>query len=36
MEIFLLIVILIGIVVYQGKKIREFKCKTLDIFRIVC
>lgn len=36
MEIFLLIITLIGIVVYQGKEICEFKCKTLDIFRIVC
>ena len=38
MEIFLLIVILIlvGIVVHQGKQIRELECKTLDAFRIVC
>ncbi len=38
MEIFLLIVILIliGIVVHQGKEIRELERKTLDAFRIVC
>ena len=38
MEIFLLIVILIliGIVVHQGKEIRALERKTLDAFRIVC
>lgn len=38
MEIFLLItiLILIGIVVRQGKEIRELERKTLDAFRIVC
>ena len=37
MEIFLLITILIpiGIVVHQGKEIRELERKTLDAFRIV-
>ena len=38
MKIFLLITILILIVilVYQGKEIRELEKKTLDAFRIVC
>lgn len=38
MEIFLLItiLILIGIVVHQGKELRELERKTLDAFRIVC
>ncbi len=38
MEIFLLIVILIlsGVVVHQGKEIRKLECKTLDAFKIVC
>ncbi len=37
MEIFLLIVILIlsGVVVHQGKEIRKLECKTLDAFKIV-
>ena len=38
MQIFLLVIILIliGIVVHQGKEIRELKKKTLEAFRIVC
>lgn len=38
MEIFLLTIILmlIGIVVHQGKEIRELEGKTLDAFKIVC
>lgn len=38
MQIFLLItiLILISIVVHQGKEIRELERKTLDAFRIVC
>lgn len=38
MEVFLLIVIfiLIGVVVHQGKEIRKLECKTLDAFKIVC
>ncbi len=38
MQIFLLVIILIliGIVVYQGKEIRELEKKTLEAFRIVC
>lgn len=38
MKIFLLITILILIVilVYQEKEIRELEKKTLDVFRIVC
>lgn len=38
MQIFLLVIILIliGIVVHQGKEIRELERKTLYAFRIVC
>ena len=38
MQIFLLVIILvlIGIVVYQGKEIGGLERKTLDAFRIVC
>jgi len=38
MQIFLLaiILILISIVVHQGKEIRELERETLDAFRIVC
>lgn len=36
MQLFLLIIILIITVVYQGKEIRDLERKTLDAFKIVC
>lgn len=38
MQIFLLsiILILVAIVVHQGKEIRELERKTLEAFRVVC
>ena len=38
MQIFLLIIIfiLICVLVYQGREIRDLERKTLDAFRIVC
>lgn len=36
MQLFLLIIILIITVVYQGREIRDLERKTLDAFRIVC
>ncbi len=38
MQIFLMIIIfiLICVLVYQGKEIRDLERKTLDAFRIVC
>ena len=38
MQIFLIVVnlILITVIIHQGKEIRELERKTLDAFRIVC
>ena len=38
MQIFLIIMhlILVWVIIHQGKEIKDLECKTLEAFRVVC